>query len=96
MSSCGGFERPSAPANAAGAKRLRELMISDSGFAFDPQTGLTYSVNPVGASVIRWINDGLNNEQIVQCMIEEYDVDEYTATRDVGDFLSSLRHHTLI
>jgi len=78
------------------ADRLKDLMISDNGFAFDPQTGLTYAVNPTGTNIIRWINDGFGDEEIVQCIQEEYDVDEYTAMRDFKDFWTSLRHNTLV
>jgi Coenzyme PQQ synthesis protein D (PqqD) len=77
-------------------ERLKELMISSSGFAFDPRSGLTYMVNLTGADVIRWLNDGLTDDDVVDRIRDEYDVDGHTAKRDFDSFLLSLRQHTLI
>ena len=78
------------------AAGLKELMISSSGFAFDPRTGLTYMVNPIGADVIRWLNEGIGGDRVVDRMQSEYDVDEHTARRDLEGFLFSLRQHALV
>jgi hypothetical protein len=71
-------------------------MVSASGFAFDPRNGLTYMINPTGADVIRWLNDGLSSDRVVGHIQHEYDVDEHTARRDYERFLFSLRQHALL
>jgi hypothetical protein len=77
-------------------QRLNELMISSSGFAFDPRNGLTFMVNSVGSDVIRWLNDGHDGDRVIERIQHEYDVDGHTARRDYESFLFSLRQHTLI
>jgi hypothetical protein len=76
--------------------RLQRLMINDSGFAFDPQTGQTYSINPTGVDVIRWLNEGYEPQRVVECLRKEYGVDEFTASQDYEAFVTSLRSNALI
>ena len=66
------------PARSQG---LKDLMISSTGFAFDPRNGLTYTVNSTGADIIRWLNEGLTTELLIDRVQNEYDVDGYTARR---------------
>lgn len=84
--------------NATGAQatRLKELMISASGFAFDPQNGLTFMVNPTGTNIIRWLNEGLTSEQVIDRLQNEFDVDAHTARRDYESFMFSLRQNALL
>jgi hypothetical protein len=84
------------PLDSAQAKRLGELMISSSGFAFDPRNGLTFMINPTGSDVIRWINEGHAGDAVVERIQHEFEVDEHTARRDFESFLFSLRQHALI
>ena len=35
--------------------KLRDLLLNDSGFAFDPSTGFTYHISSSGMEVLRWI-----------------------------------------
>jgi hypothetical protein len=53
-------------------------------------------INPTGADVIRWLNDGLSSDRVVGHIQHEYDVDEHTARRDYERFLFSLRQHALL
>ncbi len=76
--------------------RLRDLTINDSGFAFDPQTGLTYTISMTGMDIIRWLKDGLDETQIVDRVQGDYDVDEHTAAQDVEAFVRSLKGYSLV
>lgn len=76
--------------------RLKELMINDSGFAFDPQTGFTYNISPTGLDIIRWLKDGYEGDEVLDLVLREYDVDEKSAARDFESFLATLRKHSLI
>jgi len=89
-------EPASSNSSLGNTDHLRDLMISDNGFVFDPQTGLTYVINPTGADIIRWINSGMTSDVVISRMEEEYDVDEHTAARDYEGFVSSLRRNKLI
>jgi Coenzyme PQQ synthesis protein D (PqqD) len=83
-------------ADQARSASLKDMMISSTGFAFDPRSGLTYLVNTSGADIIRWLNEGLGSELVVERMRAEYDVDEHSARRDFESFLFSLRQHALL
>ena len=37
--------------SSARATGLKDLMVSSTGFAFDPRNGLTYTVNPTGGGL---------------------------------------------
>jgi hypothetical protein len=84
------------PLDSAQAQRLGELMISSSGFAFDPRSGLTFMVSTTGSDVIRWLNEGHAGDAVVERIQHEFDVDEHTARRDFESFLFSLRQLALI
>ena len=72
---------------------LRQLMINDNGFAFDPQDGHTYTISPVGLEVIRWLKAGHTEDEIVQLLADQYEVKPRLARRDCQRFVETL--HTL-
>ena len=76
--------------------RLKELMLNESGFAFDPRTGLTFNISPTGLDIVRWLLEGLSSAEIVEKVQDEYEIDEHTATRDYENFLDSLQKLSLI
>mgnify|MGYP000919495472 CR=1 FL=1 len=39
-------------------QRLKDVAISDSGFLFDPVSGLTFSVNPTGRFILDRLRAG--------------------------------------
>ena len=77
-------------------RRLQELMINDGGFAFNPQTGQTYSINPTGVDVIHWLNEGFGLDKVIVRMQDEFEIDEFTATQDFHSFVDSLRQNGLL
>ncbi|MBQ2903072.1 MAG: PqqD family protein [Clostridia bacterium] len=42
------------------------------------------------------IRDGAESEGLVKALIEEYDIDEATASKDVADFLEKLQSYEII
>jgi len=77
-------------------ERLKDLMLNDNGFAFDPRTGLTYTISVTGLTVIRGLKEELDEAQIVERIVADYEVDSRTAARDVRRFLESLRRLGLV
>jgi PqqD family protein of HPr-rel-A system len=72
--------------------RLRELALSDSGFVFDPMTGHTFTVNPSGQLILRWLKDGVELEEVARRLAGEFEVEPgEDPARDVQDFLAQLR-----
>jgi PqqD family protein of HPr-rel-A system len=74
------------------AAHLRELALSDSGFVFDPSTGHTFTVNPSGLSILRWLKDGAEPQEIAQRLADQFELEPgEDPARDVQDFLMQLR-----
>ena len=48
-------------------------------------------LNETSAFLFRTLEGGADEEALVAALLAEYDVDEATARRDVGSFLSTLR-----
>ncbi len=73
-----------------------DIAISDSGFVFAPGTGESFTVNPIGAEIIQMLKEEKSFEQIIEPMLEKYKTDATTVEKDVNDFISMLRHFSLI
>lgn len=73
-------------------KIKRNLALSDSGFVFNPSTGDSFSVNPIGLEIIRYLKDGHDKEDIVTLMTKKYNVEEGALQKDLRDFFDTLNH----
>ena len=72
-------------------RKLKELAISESGLIFDPTTGTIYTSNSVGLLILGALRDGKEGLEIRNLILNDYDVDELTAERDLSDFYNQLR-----
>jgi hypothetical protein len=79
-----------------GAQRLRDLAVSDSGFVFDPYTGMTYNVNPTGRAIIEGIKDGLGRTALAERIEERFETGGRDVQRDLDEFLHLLRSSGLV
>lgn len=70
---------------------IARMQVSDSGFAFDPQTGCTYSLNRTALRVLGLLRAGRSREEAAEALVEEYGLPPADALRDVDDFIESLR-----
>lgn len=73
-----------------------KLAISSSGFIFDPTTGDSYSLNPIGAEIANMIKDERQDEEIRFTILEKYDIDEATFEKDFYDFKNALIQFNLL
>ena len=69
---------------------LSDLMLNDRGFAFDPASGETYQLSAPGLRIVRLLQQGCDADDVLRRVLEEFEVDENTARRDVADFLASI------
>jgi len=72
------------------------LALSDSGFLFDTRTGDTYSLNRSGTLLLRALMAGASEAELVDRLVETFEVDRPTARRDVAQFLLRLRDLRLV
>lgn len=77
-------------------KRLGDLALSDTGFAFDPYSGSTFTVNSTGHCVLLALKEGLGLDAIAARVRERFDASGADVTRDVDDFVAALRQHGLV
>ena len=76
-------------------KIRKNIAVSENGFLFNPLTGDSFSVNQSGAFILHKLKEGESDENILKMLQEEYDLDGYTAEKDLNDFLSLLKSYQL-
>lgn len=67
-------------------KIKRNIALSDSGFVFNPSTGDSFSVNPIGLELIRLMKEEKSDEEIRKYILKSYDTDEVAFEKDFYDF----------
>ncbi len=72
-------------------KIKKNVAISETGFVFDPATGDSYSLNPMGLEIIDMIRKGKTQEAITASILSEYEIDADSFERYFVDFVSALR-----
>ncbi len=77
-------------------KLIQDLAISDTGFIFNPLTGESFSLNETGLYIIQLIKKGLDFQEILENLVNEFDVDPVDAEKDLQDFIEMLRMNNLL
>lgn len=71
-------------------KLKKNIAWSDTGFVFDPSTGDSFTVNPIGLDMIRLLKEGNSREVICEKILEDYEADAVQVERDYDDFINLL------
>lgn len=77
-------------------KVKKNIAISESGFVFDPSSGESYSLNPIGTEILEYLKKDVDFKEIGTLILEKYDVDQITFERYYYDFVNSLQQFNLI
>ena len=77
-------------------KIKRNIALSDSGFVFNPSTGDSYSVNPIGLEIIKMLKNDKDEQEIKKHVLDNYLTDETSFEKDFYDFTQFIRNHKLI
>ena len=77
-------------------KVKKNIAISESGFVFDPSSGESYSLYPIGTEILEYLKKDMSFEEIRSLVLEKYDVDQITFERYYYDFVNSLQQYNLI
>lgn len=72
------------------------IAVSDSGFLFLPNTGETFSLNGMGKTIFKMLQERKSEEDIISYICAEYEADRVAVSRDIDDFISQLKHFSLI
>jgi hypothetical protein len=78
------------------ATALKSLMINENGFGFDPSTGHTYNLSLSALEIVRLLNNGSDEADVMAYLTERYDVEERRAVHDVDSFLAVLCQYGLL
>jgi hypothetical protein len=76
-------------------KIKKDIAVSDSGFVFNPSTGESFSVNPIGMEIISLIKEGKSLEDIGDHFVQNYHVELPIVEKDLQDFLEMLEFYSL-
>lgn len=76
-------------------KLKKNIALSDSGFLFNPSTGDSYSVNPIGMEILEMLKKGLEDDEIIKAVTKSYMIDSTTVEKDLYDFKVVLSNHKL-
>ncbi len=74
----------------------RNIAVSASGLIFNPDTGESFTVNPMGAEIINQLKEGRKQDEIVTETVEKYFVEKNTFEKDFEDFIGLLRNYLLV
>ncbi len=76
-------------------KIKKNIAISDSGFIFNPSTGESFSVNPIGVEIIKMLKLEKSKEEIKTFILEKFQTDDATFERDYYDFVNIMNHYLI-
>ena len=70
--------------------RLSQLAVSDTGFVFDPQTGLSFGTNETGLRTLNMLKGGCDLDETARSLADEYGIPEEMALSGVESFVKQL------
>ncbi len=71
--------------------KLKKIAVSEEGFIFDPETGNSFTVSSTGLFILERLKKGMSLDEILRALLDEFEVDEETARKDLADFVQQLR-----
>lgn len=77
-------------------KLKSNIAISETGFVFDPTTGDSYSLNPIGTEIIEMMKQNKSEEFIRDVLLEKYEIEKSNLERYFFDFVTMLREFQLL
>jgi PqqD family protein of HPr-rel-A system len=77
-------------------KLKTNIATSESGFVFNPSSGDSFSVNPVGAEILMLLKDDNSTKEIMEIILSRFEVDPVQFERDLDDYITQLRDHNLL
>ncbi len=74
----------------------KNIAVSDTGFIFNPSSGDSYSVNPIGMDIVRHLKQNKEIVEIKHAIMSDYVCDDATFEKDYYDFTMMLRNYKLL
>ena len=77
-------------------KLKSNIAISDSGFIFDPVSGDSYTLNPIGKEILSLIKEDKSDKEILDFVLGRYDIEDSIFEQNYYDFVGMLGHYNLL
>ena len=77
-------------------KIKKNIAISDSGFIFNPDTGESFTANPIGLEILDMLKEGLSFEEVSKNILNKYKSDADSVEKDYFDFMNMMRQFNLL
>jgi hypothetical protein len=74
----------------------KNIATSEAGFIFNPASGDSFSSNPIGSDILSQLKEDKSRQEIIEVIVDRYDVEKNQFDRDLEDFLSQLRDYNLL
>ncbi len=71
------------------------IAVSENGFVFDPNTGESYSLNPIGTEILNMLKEKKSKQEIIDLLTEKYDSDKLSIEKSLNEFYSFLQSYKL-
>lgn len=72
------------------------IALSESGFVFNPNTGESFTLNPVGQELFGMIRDGMDYAGVRTAFLDKYEVDDNIFEKDFEDFIHLLNVYQMM
>ena len=77
-------------------KIKKNIAISESGYVFNPSSGESFTVNPIGIELVNMIREEKTFEEISKTLLTKYNTDSDTFEKDYHDFIGFLKLYHLL
>ncbi len=77
-------------------KMLSNVAVSENGFLFLPTTGESFTLNEIGKKILDLLKQNNSSEEIIEKIVNEFDIDDTVAERDFNDFINQLKNFRLV
>ncbi|PKN72406.1 MAG: HPr-rel-A system PqqD family protein [Candidatus Cloacimonetes bacterium HGW-Cloacimonetes-3] len=71
--------------------QLMTLAVNKNGFIFDPENGISYTVNDTGLFILRHLQKGVEQEELLNLLTEEYEVSKEHVRSDMEHYMAMLK-----
>ncbi len=77
-------------------KLRKNIAISEAGLVFNPVSGESFAVNPIGIEILNLLREGHTPEEIGKVILAGYTTDKDTFEKDFQDFTGILTQLNLL
>ncbi len=77
-------------------KLRKNVAVSEAGLLFNPVSGESFSVNPIGIEILNLLREEKTDQEIFNTILAKYTADKATFEKDYQDFIGILSHNNLL